>query len=90
MERVLGVWVGDKLNMSQHNQKGKWCSGCIKYSIVSQSKMIVLLCFVLVQTHLEYFMQFWAPQSNNGIRLLECVQGSNQDDEKFGKRMVWF
>lgn len=21
-ERVLGVWVGDKLNMSQHNQNG--------------------------------------------------------------------
>lgn len=63
------------MNMSQHNGKGKWCPGCIRYSIVSQSKeMIVLLCSVLVQTHLEYFMQFWAPQYKKGIRLLECVQ----------------
>jgi len=28
----------------------------------------------MVQTHLEYFVQFWVPQFEKGVKVLECIQ----------------
>ena len=77
-ERVLGVLVDSKLNMSQQPvlvaKRVKRILECIKHSIANQLKeVIVPLYSALVQPHLEYGAQFWAPQYKD-IKILECVQ----------------
>ena len=66
-ERDLGAVVDSKLNMSQQHalaaRRADCILGCIKHGIASQSREgIVPLYSVLVQPHLEYCVQFWAPQ----------------------------
>ncbi|KAK4827821.1 hypothetical protein QYF61_021905 [Mycteria americana] len=75
----LGVWVDGKLNMSQQcalaAKRANRVLGCTKHSIASWLReVIVPLCTALVQPHLEYCVQVWAPQYKKDIRLLECVQ----------------
>jgi len=49
--------------------------GCIKHSITSQSKeVVILLHSAFVWPHLEYCVQFWAPQFKNIGKVLEYVQ----------------
>ncbi|KAJ7406834.1 hypothetical protein BTVI_64543 [Pitangus sulphuratus] len=78
MERDLGVLVDGKLNMSQQcpsSQKGQPCPGDIRQSITSQSRNVIFpLCSALVWPHLEYCVQFWAPQCKKDIKLLESNQ----------------
>ncbi|GAB0204779.1 cAMP-dependent protein kinase inhibitor alpha [Grus japonensis] len=75
-EKVLGVLVDEKLNMSwQHvlaAQKANCVLGCTKRSITSRWREVILpFCSALVRPHLKYCIQLWGPQYKKGMELLE-------------------
>ena len=77
-ESDLEVWVGNKSIMSQQcalvAKKANGILRSIKKSAASRSREVLLpLYSALGRPHLEYCIQFWAPQFKKGEELLYTV-----------------
>jgi len=82
-KKNLGVLVDEKLDMNQQYelaaQKAKRLPGCIKSSVASRSREVILPPYpTLVSAHMEFCVQLWSPQHRKDMELLERVQRRQQ------------
>ena len=75
-EKNLGVLVDTSLNMSQQRAlAAKTVTGILGYvrQSIARSAREVILCLysALVTPHVQYWVQFWAPQYKKDIGILE-------------------
>ena len=78
-KKDLGVSIEERFNMSGQcalaAHKANSVLSCIKGSVISRSREMTLpLYSSLMRSHLEHFIQFWGPQHEKDMELLEYVQ----------------
>jgi len=78
-EKDLGVLVAKEFNMTRQcvltAQKGNHILGCIKRSVASRSRDVILpLCSTLLRPYLESCIWLWSSQHTKDFDLLERVQ----------------